>query len=218
MRPAATVTTRLSLDGSAGPIEVVVEEPSVPAEPEIPGGATFAVLCHPHPLFGGTMDNKVVTTLARSLHECGVPTLRFNFRGVGASAGVHDEGRGETDDAGLVAAWGAARWPGRRLILGGFSFGSYVACRLSQRLETSRLLLIAPPVGRFDFPPAAQLRAPSLVLQGEADEIVAFEEVQGWALAGGAAMRLVTLPGVGHFFHGHLQQLRDGIITAIRSG
>src|SRR5476649_1888238 len=100
---------RLSLDGQAGALEAIVEDPGV-------AGPSYAVVCHPHPLFGGTMDNKVVTTVARALHETGIPTLRFNFRGVGASAGVFDQGVGETADADAVASWGAERWPGRTLV------------------------------------------------------------------------------------------------------
>src|SRR5271165_4766232 len=97
---------RLSIEGQAGALQAIVEDPG--AE-----GPSFAVICHPHPLFGGTMDNKVVTTVARALQEIGMPTLRFNFRGVGASAGAFDQGAGETADADAVASWGAARWPGR---------------------------------------------------------------------------------------------------------
>src|SRR5271168_2350625 len=99
---------RLSIDGPSGKLDTLVEDAGSP-------GDAYAVVCHPHPLFGGTMDNKVVTTLARALHETGIPTLRFNFRGVGASAGVFDQGAGETADADTVASWGAARWPGRTL-------------------------------------------------------------------------------------------------------
>src|SRR5271168_3469093 len=99
---------RLSIEGQAGALEATVEDPGV-------AGSSYAVVCHPHPLFGGTMDNKVVTTVARALRETDIPTLRFNFRGVGASAGVFDQGAGETADADTVASWGAARWPGRTL-------------------------------------------------------------------------------------------------------
>src|SRR5277367_4107094 len=97
---------RLFIEGQAGALEVIVEDPGT-------AGSSFAVICHPHPLYGGTMDNKVVTTVARALQETGMPTLRFNFRGVGASAGEFDQGVGETADADAVAEWGAVRWPGR---------------------------------------------------------------------------------------------------------
>jgi len=117
---------RLSLEGPAGALEAVLEDPGA-------AGISYAVVCHPHPLYGGTMDNKVVTTVARALQDAGMPTLRFNFRGVGASDGAFDQGSGETADADAVAAWGAERWPGRTLVIAGFSFGAYVALRLAQQ-------------------------------------------------------------------------------------
>src|SRR6202161_51077 len=101
---------RLSIPGQAGALEAIAEDPGA-------AGLSYALVCHPHPLYGGTMDNKVVTTLARALHELGIPTVRFNFRGVGASAGAYDEGRGETADAEAVAEWAEQRWPGRRMVI-----------------------------------------------------------------------------------------------------
>jgi len=202
---------RLSISGPEGSIEAVVEDPKVPT-------ASYAVVCHPHPLFGGTMDNKVVTTLARALQETGMATLRFNFRGVGASAGAFDEGNGETADAAAVASYGALRWPGRQLVLAGFSFGSFVALRLALERDTSRLITVAPPVDRFDFSELAPPRCPWLVVQGDSDEVVQPQSVYTWAEALKPQPRLVVMPGVGHFFHGHLTQLRDAVIEAIRSG
>lgn len=212
MNPRPTPTTqRLALEGPAGPLESLVDD--APA-----GGGTYAVVCHPHPLHGGTMDNKVVTTVARALLERAIPTIRFNFRGVGASGGSFDDGRGETLDAAAIATWGAQRWPGRLPILAGFSFGSYVACRLAQEREVAHVILVAPPVGRFDFPPAGFPRCPWLVVQGEADEVVEARKVRAWALAGGPNVELRMLPGVGHFFHGRLHELRDAVTAAIQSG
>src|ERR1700682_1541992 len=134
---------RLFIDGPAGTLEAVVEETAV-------SGSSYAVVCHPHPSFGGTMDNKVVTTVARALHETGIPTLRFNFRGVGASAGAFDQGVGETADADAVASWGAERWRGRTLVIAGFSFGAYVALRLAQQRVPRHLITIAPALELFD--------------------------------------------------------------------
>jgi alpha/beta superfamily hydrolase len=202
---------RLSMAGPAGAIEAIAEDPGA-------SGSSYAVVCHPHPLFGGTMDNKVVTTVARALHEIGMPTLRFNFRGVGASAGVFDQGVGETADADAVASWGAERWPGRTLVLAGFSFGGYVALRLAQQRVPRHLITIAPAITRFDVVGMAVPPCPWLVIQGDADDVVDPAAVIDWANGLDPKPRLVVLPGVGHFFHGRLHDLRDAVIDAIRSG
>jgi alpha/beta superfamily hydrolase len=211
MIPPRVSLERLAIAGAAGRIDAIVEDPGV-------AGSAYAVVCHPHPLYGGTMDNKVVTTLARALHACAIPTIRFNFRGVGGSEGNHDGGRGESADAAVVAAWGAQRWPARQLVVAGFSFGAYVAMRSSGNLPVSRLILIAPPVERFDFSSIPAPRVPWLVVQGDADDVVDPQKVAAWAGAAQPGPALVMLPGVGHFFHGHLQELRESVINAIRSG
>src|ERR1700722_17435791 len=164
--------TRVSIEGRAGTLEAIVEDPGE-------AGPSYAIVCHPHPLFGGTMDNKVVTTVARALQETGIPTLRFNFRGVGASAGEFDQGVGETADADAVAAWGAGRWPGRSLVIAGFSFGGYVALRLAQQRLPRCLITIAPAVQGFDASTAVP-RCPWLVVQGDADELVDPSTVIDW--------------------------------------
>jgi alpha/beta superfamily hydrolase len=200
-----------AIAGPAGSIEAIVEDP---------GGAAdmYAVVCHPHPLHGGTMDNKVVTTLARGCHDGGVPTVRFNFRGVGSSEGAFDGGQGETADAQAVAEWGAQRWSGRGLLLAGFSFGAYVALRLAQQRPVRQLITVAPPVGRFDF---TGLQAPAarwIIVQGDADEVVDPAAVRAWAACIDPEPRLELLAGVGHFFHGRLNELRDIVGREIRSG
>ena len=134
---------RILIDGPAGALEVLVEDPAPDAVP------AFGVICHPHPLHGGTLDNKVVYMLARALQEVGLPTLRFNYRGVGRSAGGYDEGRGETDDALAVAAWGAQRWPGVPLWFVGFSFGGFVAINASRQRATQRVIVAAAAAGRL---------------------------------------------------------------------
>ena len=202
---------RLVIAGPAGALQAIAEDPGA-------AGPCYAVVCHPHPLFGGTMDNKVVTTVARALHQTGMPTLRFNFRGVGASAGVFDQGVGETADAEAVASWGAQRWPGLGLVIAGFSFGAYVALRLAQRRVPRHLITIAPAIQRFDMSSMAIPPCPWLVVQGDADEIVDPKAVIDWVNTLYPMPRLVVLPGVGHFFHGRLQELRDAVIDAIRSG
>jgi alpha/beta superfamily hydrolase len=202
---------RLSIPGQAGALEAIAEDPGA-------AGVSYAVVCHPHPLYGGTMDNKVVTTVARALQQVGIPTLRFNFRGVGASAGVFDQGAGETADADAVASWGAQRWPGRTLVLAGFSFGGYVALRLAQQRVPRHLITIAPAITRFDVAVMAVPRCPWLVVQGDADDVVDPAAVIDWVNGLDPKPRLVVLPGVGHFFHGRLHDLRDAVIDAIRSG
>ncbi len=201
----------LFIEGQAGALEAIVEETAVP-------GSSYGIVCHPHPLFGGTMDNKVVTTVARALHETGIPTVRFNFRGVGASAGEYDQGVGETTDADAVATWGARRWPGRDLVIAGFSFGAYVALRLAQQRVPRHLITVAPALEPFDAFGMAVPRCPWLVVQGDADDVVDPATVIDWVNGLDPKPRLVVLPGVGHFFHGRLRELRDAVVDAIRSG
>jgi uncharacterized protein len=201
---------RLELEGPSGTIEAIVEDPGI-------SSTHYAIVCHPHPVYGGTMDNKVVTTVARGLNECSIPTLRFNFRGVGLSLGVFDRGIGETADAAAVAAFGAARWPGRTLIVAGFSFGGYVALRLAQHTPMHKLIAVAPAVQFFE-PGTGAPNCPWVIIQGDADDVVDPNAVIGWASALTPVPRVVVLPGVGHFFHGRLRELRDAVITAIRNG
>ncbi len=201
---------RVTLTGSAGPLEAVVE---------VPAGAVPAacmVVCHPHPLHGGTMDNKVVTTLARCAHELGAPTLRFNYRGVGASAGSFDEGRGETDDALAAVAFARQRWPDAALWLAGFSFGGVVALRASTTRgvgRVARLVSVAPALGR-NFASPRDISVPNcpwLIVQGDADDVVDPQVVIDWATQLEPAPQLVVLPGVGHFFHGQLLALQQHV-------
>jgi alpha/beta superfamily hydrolase len=190
--------------GPAGNLQVNVDRPLTVATPP-----RVVVVCHPHPQFGGTMDNKVVTTLARAATDVGWHAVRFNFRGVGSSAGTYDEGRGETEDARAVLDWAADRWSAGAPGLAGFSFGAWVAARLALEMPISRLLTVAPPVGRFaDFPDRAP-NCPWWVIQGLDDEVVDASQVIAWAEQLVPPPRLITLPGVSHFFHGQLAVLRD---------
>ncbi len=203
---------RLPIAGPAGTLEAIL------GDTEVARGSSYAVVCHPHPLFGGTMDNKVVTTVARALNDNGIPTLRFNFRGVGASAGIFDHGVGETADADAVASWGAQRWPGRTLVIAGFSFGASVALRLAQQRVPRHLITIAPAIQLFEASSTAVPPCPWLVVQGDADDVVDPKAVIEWVNALNPKPRLVVMPGAGHFFHGRLQQLRDAVSDAIRGG
>ncbi|MEN9705443.1 MAG: hypothetical protein RLZZ393_1322 [Pseudomonadota bacterium] len=210
---------KVLIPGPAGVLQAVIEDPrdDIAAPP-----AAFSVVCHPHPLHGGTMDNKVATTLSRTFHELGVPTIRFNFRGVGDSGGVHDEGRGEVDDALAVVAFGRTRWPGAALWLAGFSFGGRIALAASSRNEAGpvrRLVTIAPAFTRFHASPA-EVHAPAcpwLIVQGDADEVIPATEVADFAARIQPAPVFSSLPGVGHFFHGNLNLLRDTILQHVRS-
>jgi alpha/beta superfamily hydrolase len=197
----------LLLDGPAGVLEAVLEEPQAAGPAGLPAG--FAVICHPHPLYGGNLHNKVVHTLARACQERGMPTLRFNYRGVGASSGSYDEGRGETDDALAVVAAGRARWPGAGLMLGGFSFGGMVSLLAAAAAAPAWLISIAPAVTRLEFASIVRPDCPWLIIQGEADEVIACAEVQAFAARFQPPPQLVLMPGAEHFFHRRLPELRD---------
>jgi alpha/beta superfamily hydrolase len=195
----------LFVDGPAGRLEARLELPSGDSAPP----ALAAVVCHPHPLFGGTLHNKVAHTLARTLCAGGVAALRFNFRGVGASEGTHDGGSGETADALAVASWLQARYPQAALVLAGFSFGGAIVIRAAAVLEPAWLFSVAPAVDRVDLAGLAVRCRDWLVVQGEADEVVSPAAVRDWAARHAPQARLRMLPGVGHFFHGALHTLQD---------
>lgn len=171
----------------------------------------FGVICHPHPLYGGTLDNKVVYTLARVFQEFGAATIRFNFRGVGASEGEFNNGIGETDDVLAVIEYGRKRWPGTPLWLGGFSFGGAVALRAASVAKPQRLVAAAPAISRVDLSGSALPDYPWLIVQGDADDVVSPREVIDWANGLAYRPRLTLLPGVGHFFHGELNALRGAV-------
>jgi uncharacterized protein len=206
-------TRRESIAGPAGAIECAIDEP-----PDAVRGT--AVLCHPHPQFGGTMDNKVVQTLARAFLQLGWRAVRFNFRGVGDSAGHWDEGRGEIDDALAVIAAQRAAAPGLPLDLGGFSFGGYVAAQAAARLVADpaatpvrRLVLVAPASSRFTMP--AVVAPDTVLIHGEADDVVPLSATLDWARP--QLLPVIVLPGVGHFFHGQLTLLRNQLVQALRA-
>lgn len=194
----------LEIPGPAGPLEAIVEDPG--GDPP-----AYAVVCHPHPLYQGTMRNKVVHTVARAANRLGAPAVRFNFRGVGASGGAWDEGRGEAADALAVIEWAQERWPDRPLWLAGFSFGAYVALRAAPAARPAALVTVAPPVQRFPVGTTPVPDCPWLVVQGEADELVDYREVVAWAEAAPARPRLALLPDTSHFFHGRLGALQETV-------
>jgi alpha/beta superfamily hydrolase len=203
-------TERFQVQGAAGALEVLRDSPD-----GVPRGV--AVIAHPHPLFGGTMDNKVVQTLARAFVQSGWTALRFNFRGVGASAGQHDEGRGETEDLLALVADQAADGP---LALAGFSFGSFVASRALLSLWSTRtvekIVLVGTAAARFEvatLPPEAHDR--TLVIHGEVDDTVPLQAVLDWARP--QSLPVTVIPGGEHFFHGQLPLLKNLVLRHLRS-
>jgi len=207
-------TRFLTLRGPAGDIEALVDLP----EPDmfgVPHGT--AVLAHPHPQFGGTLSNKVVQTLARACVQCGWRAVRFNFRGVGASAGAYDEGRGEVDDMLAVVAHTAPA--DSALAIGGFSFGAFVAAQaiasLHPQRPIARTVLVGTAASRFEVPPVpAELHAQTLVLHGEHDDTVPLASVMDWARP--QSLPVTVVPGGEHFFHGQLALLKWLVMRHLR--
>lgn len=203
-------TRRLQVQGAAGAIEVLRDDPA-----QAHGGTAF--IAHPHPLYGGTMENKVVQTLARAFVQEGWRAVRFNFRGVGASAGVHDEGGGEADDMGGLVQALAPEGP---IALAGFSFGAYVAARVVESVwsarEVRKIVLVGTAASRFAVPALpAEAHCRALVVHGEQDDTVPLQAVLDWARP--QTLPLTLVPGVGHFFHGQLPLLKNLVARHLRS-
>lgn len=207
-------THKSTIQGPAGALEIAVDAPAGPSR-------GVAVIAHPHPLFGGTLDNKVVQTLARAFVRSGWTAVRFNFRGVGGSAGSHDEGRGELEDFLAVVQHAAPAGDGQAtLALAGFSFGAFVTTHAFERLNASRpvekLVLVGTSVSRAPaapIEPAAHLK--TLVLHGEQDDTVLLSAVLDWARP--QALPVTVVPGVGHFFHGQLPLLKNLVVRHLTS-
>lgn len=191
----------LQIPGPSGLLQAIVEEP-VGLVPQ-----ALAIICHPHPLHGGTMNNKVVQTLARACNDCGAPAVRFNYRGVEGSEGSYDDGVGETEDALAVVAWAQSRYPGLPLWLAGFSFGGGVALRAALRIPATRLITVAPAAAR-EAPPTQVPNCPWLLLQGDADDVIPAPMVLAWVQSLPVQPQVKVLAGAGHFFHGRLVELR----------
>lgn len=198
---------RATVTGPAGDIDVRIEVAA-------PSPDFVAVIGHPHPLFGGTMDNKVITSLARLVRDNNGVAIRFNFRGVGDSAGVHDHGVGEVDDMQAVIDYAEQAYAGLPLWLAGFSFGSYVAAcvavkRHQQGKANAGLLLVGPPVHNYDFTAISSVGAPVAVIQGDEDEVVPADQVFDWASASPLEPVVERMSGASHFFHGCLPELQS---------
>lgn len=211
-----SATRVTSIAGPAGPIDVALDLPDAPAR-------GIAVIAHPHPLYGGSRDNKVVQTLARALRALGFACWCPNFRGVGASAGTHDDGRGETDD--LLRVVEAARadpsvahTASLPLLLAGFSFGCFVQARVAAALArdgrpAARMVLVAPAVSRFDL---GTVPPDTLVVHGELDDVVPLGTVLAWA--GPLDLPVVVVPGGDHFFHRKLPMLKRIVLGSLAGG
>ncbi len=203
-------TVRETVDGPAGRLECAFDAPE-----GVPVGV--AVVCHPHPQGGGTLDNKVVQTLARTFLQLGWASLRFNYRGVGDSQGTWDDGRGEVDDAIAVvqAARARAGFAGLPLMLAGFSFGGFVAAEVAHRLagadKPRHIVLVAPSTQKQQVP---AVPPESIVIQGDVDELVPLESTLAWARPLG--LPVIVFPGVGHFFHGQLGLLKNVVLRELR--
>jgi len=194
----AVALQQFTLAGPAGNLEGLAHQPD-----DIPCG--IAVVAHPLPTMGGTMENKVAVMLAKTFAELGCVAFRFNFRGVGASEGAFTGGDGETEDMVAVTRYAEEQFGEELpLLLAGFSFGGYVAARAAQQLQPQHLVLAAPAVGRFAMPVVSP---DTLVIHGEHDDVVPLTEALDWARP--QQLPIVVLPGAGHFFHGRLTQLRD---------
>jgi hypothetical protein len=187
---------RLRVKGPAGWLEMVLDEPAGERR-------GLALVAHPHPLHGGSLDNKVAQTLARAANALGLSALRPNFRGVGGSEGAFDHGQGETDDLLALATLAGQRHPGLPWLLLGFSFGAYVQHRVAQRLAARRMILVGPAVTLYAFDPPA---CPTEIIHGAEDELIPLATVRTYAERHGIPLHV--LPGAGHFFHGRLGELR----------
>jgi alpha/beta superfamily hydrolase len=195
------------IPGPIGDLEAIIDTP-VGAE-----GVRVAVVCHPHPLQGGTMTNKVAHMLAKSFNAAGFTAVRFNFRGVGKSAGEYAHAEGESEDAIAVVEWARSRWPSADISLAGFSFGGAVAIRAAVATHPARLVTVAPAVDRVHVPLDRLPRCPWLVVQGDADDIVDPQAVRAWIEQLSPPPEFQLLPGIGHFFHGKLNELKN-VVTA----
>ena len=207
--------TAVNIPGPAGNLEGVLGL----ADPNKVQVKTIAIVCHPHPLHGGTMNNKIVTTVSRMFSELGLTNLRFNFRGVEKSAGHYGDTKGEIEDLLAVREWALNAYPGYAIWLAGFSFGSYISAYVTMHQSTQLLLSIAPPVHHFDFSALKNISCPWIVVQGDKDEIVPAQEVYNWidSFEDRQQPKLIRMPTSTHFFHGQLTELKQKLINNLNN-
>lgn len=194
----------LTLAGPLGTIEAVLHPTDSPV-------TNIGIVCHPDPKQLGSMDNKVVTTVARAFQGMGITTVRFNYRGIGASEGVYGNITGEVDDCLAVVRWAQQQWPDAKLWLAGFSFGAYIAAKVATEVSAHQLITIAPSVERMPYITLPKVDCPWLVIQGDEDDVVSPQAVYQWYEQLDAKKTLIKFPATGHFFHGKLMELRQTI-------
>lgn len=210
------ITTRFTnevattIHGPAGQLEVITREPMT-----MTPRRAWGIVCHPHPQHGGTMHNKVVTTLTKVFRDLGAVSVRFNFRGVGKSEGTYDNGEGELDDLLAVVDWVLQERPDHEIWLGGFSFGAYIALRAATRIPVTKLVTVAPPVNNFHLEKLPPIKSQWILVQGERDEVVPPQEVFAWAESRDPKPTIIRFPNASHFFHGELQTLHAQLVEAL---
>jgi alpha/beta superfamily hydrolase len=198
------------IDGPQGPLEAIIKE--VPD-----GGGRAAIICHPHPLYGGTMHNKVVYRIARTFQDAGFTTLRFNFRGVGLSAGQHDDGNGEQDDLRAVIGFAQSHYPGHELWLAGFSFGSAVMLKVGCRDNLARALVAAGvPVSMYELDRLGECESPKLFVHGSQDEFGPVDKLRNFFEKLAEPKELAVIESADHFFTGHLDEMAAAISRFIQ--
>jgi alpha/beta superfamily hydrolase len=206
----------LFIQGSCGNLEALIqglEAPTASRNDHKP--KPIAIICHPHPLYGGSFRNKVVHTLNKTFQELGIATIRFNFRGVGKSEGHYDAGVGEADDLKAVLNWAQRQYPNHPIWLAGFSFGAYIALKVAPEYLVAQLILAAPPVKNFPVRQLALPDCPVIVVQGDADEVVPAQMVFDWANSLSPKPTLIRFENASHFFHGRLNELRERLLETI---
>ena len=201
--------SKFTIPGPAGALESILTRGDSQGSLSSING--LAIICHPHPQQGGTMENKVVTTLVRCYRDLGISALRFNFRGVGASEGVFDKAIGELDDLLAVIDWAKHNITHSSLLLAGFSFGSSIAARASHTAGCRHLTLVAPPVERYEYDRDGKFNISVCVIQGDRDELVFAQGVYDWVAQLHSAAELIRYPEAGHFFHGFLSPLKSDL-------
>lgn len=204
-----THETTTLIDGPAGKLELIVSEP--PAE----SSKAWGIICHPHPLYGGTMHNKIVTTLAKMYQGMGASTVRFNFRGVMRSEGTFDEGKGELEDLLAVVDWVLQQHPQQEIWLAGFSFGGFIAAKAATRIPAKKLVTVAPPVQHTAMQRLPAIHCRWVLAQGELDDVVPPQDVLTWAESRDPKPIILRFPEAGHYFHGLLGELRSRVQAAL---